>query len=254
MGQPLLVPLDHVVLLTEDLERVAGLFDQLGFTVTPRTEHSAAMGTANRCVMMQSTYIEILEVVHPTERNAGWRALLGEGSGLRGLALRTDDAGAVCEALRGAGFNVGEVLSFAREDDEGRTLRFRICRLPAAVTPGYRIIICEHETPDLLWRPIWTGHHNRVRDIASVDFGLPDPVTARVTLKSVAGTLRDLHGSSHLASIGFAAQGVAGRLHLIMDDLAGIGRLAKRIEDQSGGLVVDLRPDLDLVLTLTAGK
>lgn len=254
MARPLLLSLDHVVLLTEDLERVAALFGELDFTVTPRAEHSAAMGTANRCVIMRSTYIEILEVVHPTERNAGWRALLVEGAGLRGLAIRTNDADAVREALRGAGFDVGEVLSFAREDEEGRTLRFRICRLPATVTPGYRIIFCEHETPDLVWRPIWTGHHNRARDIASADFGLPDPAAARVTLKSVAETLRDLHGSSHLASIGFAAQGVPGHLHLVMDDLAGISRLAKRVEDQSGELVVDLRPDLDLVLTLTAGK
>src|SRR4051794_21347616 len=115
MAASLPLPVDHIVLLAEDLERVANLFAGLGFTVTPRSEHSPSMGTANCCVMLGSTYIEILTVVRDTERSAGWRALLAEGSGLRGLALRAPDAESACSALHAAGFDVGEVLTFARE-------------------------------------------------------------------------------------------------------------------------------------------
>ncbi len=125
MDASLPLSLDHVVLLTGNLERVADLFTGLGFTVTPRTEHSPAMGTANRCVMLGSTYIEILTVVRNTERSAGWRDLLAQGGGLRGLALRTGDAVAACDVLNAAGLDAGEVLSFAREDETGQSLRHR---------------------------------------------------------------------------------------------------------------------------------
>jgi hypothetical protein len=245
--------LDHVVLLTENLERVADLFTGLGFTVTPRTEHSPAMGTANRCVMLGSTYIEILTVVRNTERSAGWRELLAQGGGLRGLALRTDDAAAACDALNAAGLDAGEVLSFARAYETGQSLRFRICRLPAAVTPGYRIIVCEHQTPDQLWRPTWTRHRNGARDIVSAELSLPNPVVGRATLERVGAALwTSSERNRSTASIGFAPEGEPGRLRVVMDDVGEAASLARGSAQRNPEREVDLRPDLDLILTLAA--
>lgn len=253
MGASLSLPLDHVVLLTENLERVADLFAGLGFTMTPRTEHSPAMGTANRCVMLGTTYIEILTVVRNTERSAGWRELLAQGGGLCGLALRTGDAASACDALNAAGFDAGEVLSFAREDETGQSLRFRICRLPAAVTPGYRIIVCEHQTPDQLWRPTWTRHRNGARDIVSAEFSLPDPAAARATLERVDAALSTSPESARrTASVGFVPEGKPGRLRVVTNDFEQAGVLTREPAQRSREREIDLRPDLDLILNLAA--
>jgi hypothetical protein len=211
------------------------------------------MGTANCCVMLGSTYIEILTVVRDTERSATWRALLTQGAGLRGLALRTGDAGSACHALHAAGFDAGEVLGFARDDETGQSLRFRICRLPATMTPGYRIIVCEHQTPEQLWRPAWTRHPNGARDITSADFSVPDPTAARATLERVGAALaRSIDSARRMAPIGLATAGEPGRLRVVVDDLGQAWSLARESAQRNQELEIDLRPDLNLVLTLTA--
>lgn len=253
MDASLPLPLDHVILLTENLEHVADLFAGLGFTVTPRTEHSPAMGTANRCVMLGSTYIELLTVVRNTERSAGWRELLAQGGGLRGLALRTGDAGSACDALNAAGFDVGEVLSFAREDETGQSLRFRVCRLPAAATPGYRVIVCEHQTPDQLWRPAWTTHPNSARDLISADLSVPVPVAAYATLQGVGAALRmPAESAGGTASISFVPESEPGRLRVVTDDLKQVKGLVREPVHRNYKTEIDLRPNLNLVLTVTA--
>ena len=41
-------PIDHVVLAVQDLDRTAGSYQELGFTLTPRAAHEDRMGTSNR--------------------------------------------------------------------------------------------------------------------------------------------------------------------------------------------------------------
>src|SRR5919108_4049561 len=55
--------LDHLAHFVPDLRAAAGIFESLGFRVTPeaahRTQHGAA-GTSNRCVMLEDGYLELL--------------------------------------------------------------------------------------------------------------------------------------------------------------------------------------------------
>jgi hypothetical protein len=82
-----------------DLEAAGAAFEAAGFHVMPQTLHSPAMGTANRCLMLQgASYIEIMGIVAETEANATWRRLLSDGTGIRGFALRSTDIDAsACE-------------------------------------------------------------------------------------------------------------------------------------------------------------
>jgi len=242
------LPLDHVVLLTADLEKAAALFSALGFTVTPRTEHSREMGTANRCVMLRSTYIELLTIVRDTERSASWRALLDRGAGLRGLALRTGDAAASCEALHEAGFDSGQVIDFSRADEAGDLLRFRVCRLPASDTDGFRLIVCEHQTPELLWRPEWTAHANGGGDIIGVEMGAGNSIESSTTLRAVAAALRKVEsGDWRSTPVSVVAPEGTARLTLSVGDLTAarrhLGRNAEEVQ-------IDCRPALDLTLVL----
>ncbi|MFC7399971.1 VOC family protein [Chelatococcus sp. GCM10030263] len=248
------VRLDHVILLTENLDRAAELFARLGFTVTPRTEHSPAMGTANCCVMLAGTYIEILTVLRPTERSAGWRALLAQGDGLRGIALRIDDAEQTARALGAAGFPMDPPIAFDRLDDRGQRLSFKVCRLPAAETPGFRLILCQHETPELVWRPEWLDHANGARDIRAASLALPDPALARAVLGRVGAALPRAPARAEVA---FTPASEPSRLTIAVADLD----RAARALDAAGftpyrhgpRLTLDLTATLDLMLTLDAG-
>jgi catechol 2,3-dioxygenase-like lactoylglutathione lyase family enzyme len=254
MSAPLPARLDHVVLLTGDLARAAELFAALGFTVTPRTEHSVAMGTANCCVMLANTYIEILTVLQPTERSAGWRALLAQGGGLRGIALRIENAEETARALGAAGFPMDPPIAFARIDDRGQRLSFKVCRLPATETPGFRLILCEHETPDLVWRPEWLVHANSARDIRAAALALPDPALARAVLGQVGAALPP--GAPAPAEVAFTQPSEPSRLTIAVADLdraeqavRAAGRPAHR---EGARLTLDLSAELGLILTLDA--
>jgi catechol 2,3-dioxygenase-like lactoylglutathione lyase family enzyme len=243
--------LDHVVLLTENLDRATAVFTALGFTVTPRTEHSAAMGTANCCVMLAKTYIEILTVLRPTERNAGWRALLAAAGGLHGIALRIDDAEEAAGALAAAGFPMDPPIAFDRIDDRGQRLSFKVCRLPATETPGFRLILCQHETPELVWRPEWLVHANGARDIRNASFSVPDEGLARSVLTRVGAALPHATTSAHVA---FAAESEPGQLSIAvtnLDEAERRARAAGRPGNREGSrLMLDLTAELGLILTL----
>jgi catechol 2,3-dioxygenase-like lactoylglutathione lyase family enzyme len=253
MSAPLPARLDHVVLLTADLARAAELFAALGFTVTPRTEHSTAMGTVNCCVMLANTYIEILTVLQPTERSAGWRALLAQGGGLRGIALRIENAEETACALGVAGFPMDPLIAFARVDDRGQRLSFKVCRLPASETPGFRLILCEHETPELVWRAEWLVHANGARDIRGASFTVSDPELARSVLGRVGASLP---AATTSAEVAFTTEGEQGRLTIAVADLDRAEQCARAagvaLKREGSRLALDLTTELGLTLILLA--
>jgi len=70
--------------------------------------------------------------------------------------------------------------------------RFRTTRLdPAKVAMG-RVYFCEHQTPDLVWRPEWQTHPNGACAIARVVVATADP-------QRTARLFRGLFGDEALA-------------------------------------------------------
>ncbi|SEP94775.1 Glyoxalase-like domain-containing protein [Faunimonas pinastri] len=166
------LPIDHVVVLVPDLAAAGAAFEAAGFQVTPEARHSPQMGTANRCVMLAGSYIEIMGVVEPTAVNAGWRELLAAGIGIRGLAFRSTDIRATVERLQANGIAAEAVREFSRSTPDGQ-LRFSIARIAREETPGLQCLFCQHHTPQLLWRPNMLVHPNGASGLESV--GLPSP-------------------------------------------------------------------------------
>ncbi|MHB2266101.1 VOC family protein [Aliihoeflea sp. PC F10.4] len=155
----LLLPIDHFVVLVNDLEVARQSFVEAGFTATAITRHSAAMGTANSCIMLQDNYIELMGMVADTPANEGWRALLAAGPGLKGIALASDDIDVTSKRLSDKGIVTESPRHFSRETAEGE-LRFSVIRLPRDLTPGLQCIYCRHHTPELLWTPQTMRHAN----------------------------------------------------------------------------------------------
>jgi catechol 2,3-dioxygenase-like lactoylglutathione lyase family enzyme len=176
---------DHCPLLVRDLDAAERTMRRLGFRPTPRGIHSAHMGTANATVPFRDgTYLETVGVLRPTPHNADRRErLAARGEGPFGLAFKTDDARAAAAAFAAAGLGSGEAVDFARpvELPAGtREARFTVARTRPGSTPGAWIFVCQHHTPNVVWREDHLDHPNGTQGILEVVGMAPDlPALAR---------------------------------------------------------------------------
>ena len=149
---------DHVVIAVRDLERAAAEFRALGFTLTPRGHHS--IGSQNHCIRFGSTYIELLVAPKPHPWLDYYRAF---GEGLAAIAFSTADADAAARELQGA----KQPMDLSRPV-EGGVARFRLVQLPVPY-----VFVCQHLTPELVWRPQWQN----AGELAGVSVPMAQPFT-----------------------------------------------------------------------------
>jgi catechol 2,3-dioxygenase-like lactoylglutathione lyase family enzyme len=173
--------LDHVIILVRDLDDAEARMARLGFRPTPRGIHSAHMGTANATVMLPNgTYFETLTVLHATPGNAATRAVLAEREGLFGLALKTDDARGAAAEFAAAGLAEGGALEFARPVElpsGARDARFTAARTCPEASPGASLFVCQHHTPEVVWREDYLKQPNGASGLAEV-IGVADDLSA----------------------------------------------------------------------------
>jgi catechol 2,3-dioxygenase-like lactoylglutathione lyase family enzyme len=156
---------DHVVIAVRDLDRAAHAFSGLGFTLTPRGVHS--IGSRNHCIMLGSTYIELLEPSSAHPWLDYYRSFLENGDGLAGLALATPDADASQRGLLGRGVAAQPPMDLARPvrtGGEERVARFRIVQV------SRQVFLCQHLTRELVWRREWQSHANGALELSAVGF------------------------------------------------------------------------------------
>ncbi|WP_018897716.1 VOC family protein [Rhizobium sp. 2MFCol3.1] len=198
------LPVDHVVILVADLDAAGAAFEAAGFHVTRKTLHSAAMGTANRCVMLDGSYIEIMGMVAETIANATWRKVLSDGAGIRGLALRSTDIEASAQALARHAIPAEPVRHFSRMTEDGE-LRFSITRIDPAATPGLQCLVCQHHTAELLWLPQTLVHANGAARLASITLPQAGSLSALADEETASSTAIET-GSARLILSGVSAQ------------------------------------------------
>jgi len=181
-----LAGLDHAVLRVADLDRAAGDFARLGFTLTLLGQHS--LGTENHCLMFGFDYLELLWVP-PGVTPPFYAESPATGFGMTGLALKTGDAEAVRAAWERADLHPDPLIAFSRPVDIEATreapadaplAKFKVVALPAERTPGGRAFACEHLTPELVWRPGFRRHANHVTGINKVVIAADDPAAAGI--------------------------------------------------------------------------
>ena len=167
--------LDHAVILVRDLDAAQATYARLGLTLTPRGFHS--IGTHNHCIMFGSDYVELLAVREPHPVTAYFSQFLAGAEGAAALAFSTADARAAHAGLRAAGVMADAPVDFSRPVEvEGmrRDARFRVVQLPVNETPGCRAFLCQHFTPDLVWRPEYRQHALGVVGVAGVSVVVGD--------------------------------------------------------------------------------
>ena len=115
--------IDHVVVMTRDLESARAGWEQLGFTTTPRAVHP--FGTANSLIQMQGNFVELLEIddagkIPPmaggffsfAEHNRTFLDAGGEGGSM--LVLTSDDRDADRAGWIDAGLHVYDPVDFEK--------------------------------------------------------------------------------------------------------------------------------------------
>lgn len=161
--------IDHAVIAVRALDAAAADFRAAGFTLTPRGVHS--IGSQNHCIMLGSTYIELLAapVEHP------WldyyrRFLAERGDGLAAIALSTDDADAAYAALRAQGVAARAPMDLSRPVQDG-VARFRLVQIDG--TPA--VFVCQHLTRELVWRRERQAHDNGATELVEVSLPAAQP-------------------------------------------------------------------------------
>ena len=162
--------LDHVVVMVDGIDAAEAAYRKLGFQVQPRGFHKK-LGTANHLMIFDTDYFEILGIVEDTEFNAERREWLKGGGGLANVALATDGADVAYETFKAAGLNPDAPLFFDRAVEVAGKMelaKFRTVRIPKDNMPVVGFFVCEHQTPEFVYRPEWAAHPNGARGILGV--------------------------------------------------------------------------------------
>jgi hypothetical protein len=258
--------LDHVVVLVDDLDEAARRYERLGFTTAPLMHHP--FGTANRLVMLQQSFIELVGVVDP-DRLSGPGALIADrlrtsGPGAWGLALLGIDIGQNRSDLTARGLACGEVGHGSRPVPlpDGRDGLARFSTLMLSAPPGLEsllVFLAEQHEPDVVWVPAWQRHANgarvldRVTCIAGSACGTVPYLQALYGAEQVAirertvaartplGTLETIVPAEAEARYGAVARSLEGRIAAVRVATDDVGGARRRVEQ--AGITTVGRPD-----------
>ena len=173
--------LDHVGHFVPDLGAAAAALEALGFVLTPYSAQATPegpTGTANRCVMLEQGYVELLAPVADTPHARRLREAMARYAGVHVLALGTPAAAEEHARLARHGFAPLPLVNLEREvelDGEMRAARFEVVRVPPEAMPEGRVQLVEHRTPECLWQERWLAHANGVAALAAAFVVADDP-------------------------------------------------------------------------------
>jgi catechol 2,3-dioxygenase-like lactoylglutathione lyase family enzyme len=190
-----IIGLDHLVIATRDLDAARDAYVRLGFTVTPRGHHTQLKSANHTILFPTGTYLELLGIEEQRPVNAHYAAFLRQREGIAAIALKTPDARAAAGPLTAAGFPASEPVDFGRpvELPQGtRDANFTITQIDPAATPAGRVFLCQHHTPDLVWRPDQLQHANTATGLEALVIAAADPDAVTATYaRLLGGTVTD---------------------------------------------------------------
>ncbi len=179
--------LDHLAHFLPNMAAAETVLAAMGFTLTPftvqRNQTEAGYvpsGTANRCAMLESGYLEFLTRNSDTALAKQLDDALKRYTGVHLLAMSTDDAEQAVARLDQAGFAPAPVVHLTRAVDlpagDEALARFSVVRVPPGTMPEGRIQLLTHHTPEIVWQNRWTAHRNGIRSLEATLLIVDDPV------------------------------------------------------------------------------
>lgn len=164
--------IDHLVIISADLEKAMADADQAGFTVVPGGTHKDG-NTHNALIAFKDgSYIELIAPTNGTDgKSHRWFPRLTKGGGLVDLCLASDDLDADVARIRGNGRHYTGPEENGRHRKDGVELRWKGAIPPGAVGETGWPFLIEDVTPRehrVSTDPTETTHANGAIGIAGV--------------------------------------------------------------------------------------
>ena len=181
--------LDHIGYFVPDLNDGAAALRRLGFQFTDiNIQYNAdadgnmiEAGTANRLVLLEIGYIEMLGAVSDTPLADQLEAGLARYPGFHVVAMSHADMDARYAHLEAEGFQPQPAVRLRRRIDTQagvKQVAFSVLRTkPGAMAEG-RVQMLTHHTPALVWTPGSTVHDNRAEALTGLLICVADPAEA----------------------------------------------------------------------------
>lgn len=266
---------DHAIILVRSLEHGREGLRRLGFRPTPPGLHGAGLGTANVTVMMpdRRTYFEALSVVAPTPRNEHKRHKLEAlDDHLYGVAFK-GDARLSADLLDRCGLGTGEAFDFSRDvelHDGSREAAFSVTQARDDAIEGAWVFVCQHHTPDVVWRSDCLDHPNGALAVAGLAGTTQNPEATAESWRPLVGDAlrldrRGVQIGTRTADIAFLEprayaerfgreppdSGGGARLHTMIVAVRSLSQCRSTLD--AGGLDWSEDPDGDLVVPAVDG-
>lgn len=197
--------IDHAVFAVHDLDAAGDTFERMGFALTPRGHHT--LGSQNHCIMFGDDYLELLWLPPGLTTRPFIADFLAHGEGLAALALKTANAAAAFTELQTAGLEPTEPIDFSRPvsiSNSACDAKFRTLDVGKKHVPCGRLFLCQHQTPDLVWRPEWQQHAVGAKAIAAVAVVAPHVLTTATAFARIFDSQVNEIAEGMLVETGFA--------------------------------------------------
>ena len=212
-------PIDHVVLAVQDLDRAAVIYQDPGFTLTPRAAHEDRMGTSNRLAQFGArNFIELLEVDRPEKLarhnfaasppffsfgDHNRHAVL-EREGLSMLAFASDDARVDIRGFSAAGLPTFAPFDFERyaklPDGSKVTVAFSLAFVQSREMLNVAFFASENQARNHFWKPEYQSHPNDAAGIVAAYLSSPAPERdAAFVSKMFGGKVSPVPGGCNVA-------------------------------------------------------
>lgn len=189
--------IDHLVIISPDLQKAVADASQAGFTVAPGGAHKDGF-THNALIAFQDgTYIELISPTNGIEgKNHRWFSRLALGGGLVDICLASDDLAADVKAMQYAGRKYSGIVENGRHRPDGVELRWKGSMPPGAVGVAGWPFLIEDVTPRenrVSNDPEQTTHANGALGIAGVTILTRELDMARADFEAITGrTTREM--------------------------------------------------------------
>ncbi len=183
MGGAGSLTLDHVALVTPNLNGSKEDYQRLGFQLTRESAHRGKLtpdgpvepwGSGNRCAMFRQGYFEILGIVDAKLPHDRFRALADRIHGVGLIALGCERAEELYrsrkERVQGLKppVEIGRDVPIGLDGDQTKPGLFRIVRAESEAFPEAELFFIEHATPDVLWQKSLLDHPNGVQSLSGI--------------------------------------------------------------------------------------
>jgi catechol 2,3-dioxygenase-like lactoylglutathione lyase family enzyme len=183
MGGKGSLTLDHVALVTPDLNASKEDYERMGFRLTRESAHKGKLtpdgpvepwGSGNRCAMFRQGYFEILGVVDEKLPHDRFRALADRFHGVGLVALGCERADELYRSRKDRipglkpPVEIGRDVPIGVDGDATRPGLFRIVKVESELFPEAELFFIEHATPDVLWQKSLLEHPNGVQALAGI--------------------------------------------------------------------------------------